>query len=274
MPVPAPDCRQLTVAQAAGSPALCQAIDTLRTGNAEAGADRKRQQLQAAAELFSRAMTQLTLPDLKIFALESLARLYDAAVLNEPHRLEQALRDLAPLVPTDSSPLRRIAAVQEEMGSTDAAEQSLLSARQQTPDDPEVYAALSKFYGRKAEAIEKARATPAGDADGTPRPPKPESDGYYRVGDSVPAPEPIDSSVFAEYPFAARNAGVEGDVMVEIKIDEHGAVTDARVVNSVPGLDEEALKTARRWRFAPTVIDGRPVPTKMILGVRFRADKV
>ena len=57
--VPPPDCRKLMLAPVAGSPALCQAIDILRTGNAEADADRKRQQLQAAAELFSRATTQL-----------------------------------------------------------------------------------------------------------------------------------------------------------------------------------------------------------------------
>ena len=32
----------------------------------------------------------------------------------------------------------------------DAAENTLLSARQQVPDDVEVYRALSEFYGRRA----------------------------------------------------------------------------------------------------------------------------
>ena len=76
-----------------------------------------------------------------------------------------------------------------------------------------------------------------------------------------------------QYPLAAQNAGIEGDVFVELKIDERGVVTDARIVQSIRGLDEEALTIARRWRFAPTLLDGRPVPTKQILGVRFRADR-
>jgi TonB family protein len=272
-PRPSPECWRLPANAVPGVGAFCQAQEAMRAAGTAAEPELKQRRLRTAAELFNRAANELRDPDVKIVALESLAEVNDPAHLNDPAGLEQALRALVPLTPHDSSPLRRIAKLQEDQGYLDTAEQTLLSARQQLPDDPAVYVELSAFYGRRAAAIEKTRGKTAQDGSEPAGPPQPESDGYYRVGDSIPAPEPIDQSVPAQYPFEAQAKGIEGDVMVELKIDERGLVTDARIVTSVPGLDEEALKTARRWRFAPTLIDGRAVPTKMILGVSFRIEK-
>ena len=271
-PLPAPDCPRL-LTTAPGNSSLCQAVDAMRVGIAADDLDKKRQHLTNAAELFSRAASQLRDSDLRIFAFDALSQIYDATHLNEPARMEQALRDLVPLMPHDSSALRRIARLQEDEGIVDSAEQTLLSARQQLPDDPAVYVELSAFYGRRAAAIEKARPKPEPDAAKEPVPAQPDAEGYYRAGESVAPPEPLDKSVAGQYPLGALNAGIEGDVFVELKIDERGVVTDARVVKSIRGLDEEALTIARRWRFAPTLLDGRPIPTKQILGVRFRTDR-
>jgi TonB family protein len=273
-PLSALDCRQV-VANAAvpGSSSLCQAIDASRAGNAATDAEQRRQQLMRAADLFSRATNQLRDPDLKMAALDALAQIFDATHLNEPARVEQALRELVPLMPHDSSALRRIAKLQEDEGNVDGAEQTLLSARQQMPNDAAVYVELSTFYGRRAAAIEKTRPTPEHDQETQPGPGHPDAEGYYRAGESVAPPEPLDKSVAAQYPLDAQNAGIEGDVFVEITIDERGVVTDARIVKSIPALDQEALTIARRWRFAPTLVDGRPVPMKQILGVRFRTDR-
>jgi TonB family protein len=273
-PLRAPDCRRLlTTAPAPGNSSLCQAIDAMRVGTAADDLDNKRQHLTTAADLFSRAASQLRDPDLRIFAFDALSQIYDATHLNEPARMEQALRDVVPLMPHDSSALRRIAKLQEDEGNVDSAEQTLLSARQQLPDDPAVYVELSAFYGRRAAAIEKTRPKPEHDPAKEPVPAEPDAEGYFRAGESVAPPEPLDKSVAGQYPLGALNAGIEGDVFVELKIDERGVVTDTRIVKSIPGLDEEALTIARRWRFAPTLLDGRPVPTKQILGVRFRTDR-
>jgi protein TonB len=58
-------------------------------------------------------------------------------------------------------------------------------------------------------------------------------------------------------------------VQAEIVIDREGAVADARIVKSIPLLDEAALKAVREWRFAPTLINGRPVPLRMVVTVSF-----
>ena len=63
------------------------------------------------------------------------------------------------------------------------------------------------------------------------------------------------------YPQEAFVKKVEGTVIVEIVIDAEGRVARARVVGSVPLLDQAALETVRQWRFAPAFKGGRPVAT-------------
>jgi protein TonB len=71
----------------------------------------------------------------------------------------------------------------------------------------------------------------------------------------------------------ADAAGVTGIVVVEIRIDETGGVTGAKIVRSVPMLDESAMAAVKEWRFAPTIVEGRPVPVKMTVTVNFAPPK-
>jgi len=58
----------------------------------------------------------------------------------------------------------------------------------------------------------------------------------------------------------AMAARVEGTVVLEIIVDERGVVPDARVVRSIPLLDQSALEAVKQWRFTPTVVDGQALP--------------
>ena len=49
-----------------------------------------------------------------------------------------------------------------------------------------------------------------------------------------------------------------------------GNVTRARVVKSVPGLDEAAVKVVYEWKFKPAVKNGKPVATIANAPVAFR----
>jgi TonB family protein len=62
-----------------------------------------------------------------------------------------------------------------------------------------------------------------------------------------------------EYPPMARAANATGTVVVEILIDEKGHVKSAKAVSGHPLLKQAAESAARRWKFAPTLIDGTPV---------------
>lgn len=71
------------------------------------------------------------------------------------------------------------------------------------------------------------------------------------------------------YPRMAQIAQVQGVVILETTIDARGRVMDARVLRSVPLLDEAALDAVRQWIYAPTLLNGVPVPIVMTMTVKF-----
>ena len=75
----------------------------------------------------------------------------------------------------------------------------------------------------------------------------------------------------AEYPEAARRAGIEGRVIVQFVVDERGNVVDPVVVRSPNDLlSEAALTEVRTLKFTPGQQRGRPVKVRFSLPVTFR----
>lgn len=74
----------------------------------------------------------------------------------------------------------------------------------------------------------------------------------------------------ARYTPEARKAGVEGQVVLLLDIDERGVVAGARVISRLGfGLDEVAEKSARALRFEPATLDGEPVATQIRFAFTF-----
>jgi protein TonB len=61
------------------------------------------------------------------------------------------------------------------------------------------------------------------------------------------------------YPQAALDARVQGEVVLEIVIGTDGRVADARVLKSVPLLDQAAIEATLAARYEPVEINGLPV---------------
>lgn len=72
-----------------------------------------------------------------------------------------------------------------------------------------------------------------------------------------------------DYPEWARQKGIDGTVIVQALIGKDGWVKDARVVNSIPALDDYALGAVRQWRFQPARRKGAPVAVWVAIPVRF-----
>jgi protein TonB len=71
---------------------------------------------------------------------------------------------------------------------------------------------------------------------------------------------------------AAREAGVEGRVRVEVSVGADGRVTGARLVAGLGyGLDEASLEAARRATFEPATRCGKPVAGTVVMAFRFQA---
>jgi protein TonB len=74
------------------------------------------------------------------------------------------------------------------------------------------------------------------------------------------------------YTEAARAAGVEGKVRVEITVDESGRVAGVRVLSALGhGLDEAALAAARAASFQAATRCGKPVRSTFTVSIRFSA---
>jgi protein TonB len=60
------------------------------------------------------------------------------------------------------------------------------------------------------------------------------------------------SRVEPVYPPEAKARGVKGNVVLEIRVDADGKVTDVKVLRSVDAaLDQAAVDAVRQWRYAP-----------------------
>jgi periplasmic protein TonB len=67
-----------------------------------------------------------------------------------------------------------------------------------------------------------------------------------------------------DYPADARRAGVEGQVVLLLKLDVRGAVAGVRVVDAPsPSLAAAAEEGARSFRFTPALLEGEPVETEI-----------
>ena len=93
--------------------------------------------------------------------------------------------------------------------------------------------------------------------------------GSIRVGSGVRPPAKI-QNVPPVYPPEAREARVQGVVILEATITPTGEVSDVEVLRSVPLLDEAAVAAVRQWRYEPTLVDGVAVPVLMTMTVNFR----
>jgi protein TonB len=77
-------------------------------------------------------------------------------------------------------------------------------------------------------------------------------------------------SLRPRYPPAAFVKKIEGDVVLEVLISQTGRVVHARVLQSIPLLDEAALEAVRRATFVPARRGGAPFPSVTRVSVPFR----
>ena len=89
-----------------------------------------------------------------------------------------------------------------------------------------------------------------------------------RVGSGISPPAQT-KKVAPVYPAEAQAARVQGVVILEAVIGTNGKVTTARVLRSIPLLDQPAIDAVTQWEYAPTLLNGVPVPVIMTVTVTF-----
>ena len=101
-----------------------------------------------------------------------------------------------------------------------------------------------------------------------PVPPRVKPPQRLRVGGNVQRANLI-RQVRPRYPRPARQARIQGTVILEAIISEQGSVENLRVIKGHPLLIQSALEAVRRWRYKPTVLNGVPVEVITRITVRF-----
>jgi protein TonB len=89
-----------------------------------------------------------------------------------------------------------------------------------------------------------------------------------RVGGEIKAPVKL-VNVPPIYPEEAKDARVQGVVIIEAVVDASGTVGQTRVLRSIPMLDQAAVDAVKQWVFTPTLLNGAPAPVIMTVTVNF-----
>ncbi|UNG19425.1 energy transducer TonB [Stutzerimonas zhaodongensis] len=80
------------------------------------------------------------------------------------------------------------------------------------------------------------------------------------------------NDVRPEYPYRARQRGIEGHIKLAFTITVAGKVENIRVMEASPPnvFDREARRAAARWRFAPRTENGSAVSREAVKTLHFR----
>jgi protein TonB len=90
-----------------------------------------------------------------------------------------------------------------------------------------------------------------------------------RVGGNIKEPTKT-KNVAPVYPDIAKQARVQGIVILECTISPQGKVTDVKVLRGIPLLDQAGIDAVKQWQYTPTLLNGVPVPVIMTVTVNFR----
>ena len=85
-------------------------------------------------------------------------------------------------------------------------------------------------------------------------------------------PVDLNPGIEPEYTAEARENGITGIVTLQIVIADSGEVLQVRAVGKPigGGLEESAVRAYRKKRFAPSILDGKPLTVRVNIPVRFR----
>jgi len=73
-----------------------------------------------------------------------------------------------------------------------------------------------------------------------------------------------------QYPLDLRQAGIDGEVVVQFLVDAKGNVRNVKIIRSTnPGFDENVLRAVRTWRFEPGKKNGKKVTTRVQVPIPF-----
>jgi protein TonB len=73
------------------------------------------------------------------------------------------------------------------------------------------------------------------------------------------------------YPVSAKEAGIEGKVLIKTIIDEKGNVVETEILESVNAdCDKAAMDAIKKTKFTPGIKDNKPVKAEVVMPIMFK----
>jgi protein TonB len=107
-----------------------------------------------------------------------------------------------------------------------------------------------------------------GDAGPAAPPPPKQAPTRIRLGGNVQQAKLV-SQPMPVYPPLARQARIQGNVVLHAIISKDGHVEQLSVISGHPLLIQSALDAVRQWRYQPTLLNGDPVEVDTTITVTF-----
>jgi TonB family protein len=104
-----------------------------------------------------------------------------------------------------------------------------------------------------------------------PPPPPPVSHEPVRIGGVVQAPALV-KRVEPTYPAIAQLAAIDGVVILDAIVDEHGRVQSLKVLRGHPLLAKAATEAVQQWEYEPLRLNGTATPFELTVSLWFHFD--
>jgi len=177
---------------------------------------------------------------------------------------EDRLREMMKIEPIDESKIRALAdAVADARAALERKNSSMMLAIRKDLTK-EQWATLDEIRQQRASGLQSPAPSPktlikSGEKIYTFK------DGLTTLPKCVYQPMP-------SYTQEARDAGIEGIILLQGIIRKNGRITDLKVLQGLGyGLDESAINTLwEKWRFEPGILNGQPVDVMANIEVSFR----
>ncbi len=120
-----------------------------------------------------------------------------------------------------------------------------------------------------ASAAVALPTVPSSDGVASPPPPVVVPEGPVKVGGEVKEPHLITLKQ-PVYPTVAKQAHIQGNVVISTQIDKVGNVVHMQVISGPTMLRQAALDALRQWKYAPSTLNGQPISIEMQVTLKFQ----
>jgi protein TonB len=134
---------------------------------------------------------------------------------------------------------------------------------------PDAEAPPEQTIASQEEIVATNPGASAGEGDLIVQPPAEDAlpaFGEYVYYDELPE---VITKVPPTYPDLAREASVDGTVLIQALVGKDGKVRDTKIVKSIPMLDAAAVNAVKQWVFKPALSNNKPVAVWVAVPVKF-----